>query len=277
MHVGARGCGLLRGPEREGALRGKCPGGLARLSHELVRLEDSVDEPDAKRLLGVDRRPVRISSFAGRSRRRGSLCVPPQPGMIPRLTSGWPSLAARTLAESHAARARSLRRARTRSPRRSSASASSRAATQTRAELAPRRAPSTSTPLMYLMSAPATKALSPAPVSTTTARRSSPASSSSRSRSSVSVGRSSAFSASGRSTVTVATASSRATGITRRSLVLRRVHHRRRHLVDDPLLEVRRPSHDGAVGIAERLPDSMVCSSPRSEEDVGSKRRMERT
>ncbi len=60
---------------------------------------------------------------------------------------------------------------------------------------------------MYLMSAPATNARSPAPVSTTARADGVVASSLRRSRSSVSVGRSSAFSASGRSTVTVATAS----------------------------------------------------------------------
>ena len=64
---------------------------------------------------------------------------------------------------------------------------------------------------MYLMSAPATNAFSPAPVRTTTRADSSSASSRSRSRSSVSVSTSSAFSASWRSIVTTATAPSRAT------------------------------------------------------------------
>ena len=62
---------------------------------------------------------------------------------------------------------------------------------------------------MYLMSAPATKARSPAPVRTTTRAESSSASSRSRSRSSVSVSTLSALSASCRSIVTTATASSR--------------------------------------------------------------------
>ncbi len=64
---------------------------------------------------------------------------------------------------------------------------------------------------MYLMSAPATKARSPAPVRTTTWAESSSASSRSRSRSSVNVSTLSALSASWRSIVTTATASRRST------------------------------------------------------------------
>src|SRR5215471_4491765 len=66
-------------------------------------------------------------------------------------------------------------------------------------------------PPMYLMSAPATNARSPAPVRTTTRADSSSASSARRSRSSVSVSTLSAFSASCRSMVTTATASLRST------------------------------------------------------------------
>ena len=71
---------------------------------------------------------------------------------------------------------------------------------------------------MYLMSAPATNALSPAPVSTTTRASASSASSRSRSRSSVSVSTSSALARPGGSTVTTATASSRRRRRSRRVL-----------------------------------------------------------
>jgi hypothetical protein len=66
---------------------------------------------------------------------------------------------------------------------------------------------------MYLMSAPAMKARSPAPVRTTTLASTLPDSSASLSRSDVSVSTSSAFSASGRSTVTIATGPSCRTSI----------------------------------------------------------------
>ena len=66
---------------------------------------------------------------------------------------------------------------------------------------------------MYLMSAPAMKARSPAPVSRTTRVRVSVESSERRSRSIVSVSTSSAFIASGRSTVTIATGPSCRTSI----------------------------------------------------------------
>ena len=66
---------------------------------------------------------------------------------------------------------------------------------------------STERPLMYLMSAPAANARSPAPVRTIAPTPPSSRNSTSRSRSSVSVPTSSAFIASGRSIVTTATAS----------------------------------------------------------------------
>ena len=49
--------------------------------------------PTALGLLGVDRIAVRfISSAFATPTRRGSRCVPPKPGMIPSLISGWPKL-----------------------------------------------------------------------------------------------------------------------------------------------------------------------------------------
>ena len=64
---------------------------------QFVILDHAVDEPQLERLLGEDRIADRGSSPAPCSRptSRGRRCVPPKPGMIPSLISGWPNSAER--------------------------------------------------------------------------------------------------------------------------------------------------------------------------------------
>ena len=68
----------------------------AHARQQLGRLDDRVDEADAQRLVGVDdARPCRSArARAPRRRARDSRCVPPKPGMTPRLDLGLPELGA---------------------------------------------------------------------------------------------------------------------------------------------------------------------------------------
>ena len=86
--------GALGRGERDRALVGDQAGGLQGALEQLVGLVDGSDEADPQRLLGIDDPSREVRSFATPTpQTRASRCVPPQPGMIPRLISGWPSLA----------------------------------------------------------------------------------------------------------------------------------------------------------------------------------------
>jgi hypothetical protein len=74
--------------DRQRWLRGELTGPVERRVEQLVVRDDRLGEPEAVGL------PVRfISSAFASPTRRGSRCVPPKPGMIPRLISGWPNVA----------------------------------------------------------------------------------------------------------------------------------------------------------------------------------------
>ena len=166
-------------------------------------------------------RPVRIRSFATpRPQTRASRCVPPQPGMIPRLISGWPSFAldervAQVAGERELAAA-AEREAVDRGDRRLRHRLQQLPAVV--AELAPRlRLLDREAAHVLDVGAGDERLLARAGEHDHARPRRRRASSCSRSRSSSSVGRSSAFIASGRSIVTVAIAPSRSTTTLRRA------------------------------------------------------------
>src|SRR5712691_2782459 len=151
------------------------------------------------------------SRARARPTRRTRRCVPPKPGMSPRLISGCPRRA-RSAATSRSQASASSRPPPSATPLRAPITGSASASTAAIASC-PRRekaAPSSGAiAAIAAMSAPAENARSPAPVSTRARSPGSPSSSRNAPRSARSVAASSAFSAAGRSSVSVATPSCR--------------------------------------------------------------------
>ncbi len=74
------------------SLRAHCK----RRVEQLVILDQAVDEPELERFFGEDRvaDEVHLKALFVPTR-RGRRCVPPKPGMMPSLISGWPKIAER--------------------------------------------------------------------------------------------------------------------------------------------------------------------------------------